>query len=224
MEKDKIILSKRLKAIYDLVPNQVCSDIGADHGKLIISLVENNKIPYGYAVENKKGPYDVLCSEINKSVKKEFIKPIFSDGIKDLNEDVKTIVIAGMGGHLIIDILFKNIHKLQNVKDIILDPHNDIEFVRKSMYEIGFSLSNEVMVFENNVYYEILHFINKKSNMLDSTSLKYGPILLKEKPGLFIKKYNDKIKVIENILNNENISSKRRTELENTIKSIKEIL
>ncbi len=224
MEKDKIVLSKRLKAIYDLIPNQVCSDIGADHGKLIISLVEDNKIPYGYAVENKKGPYDILCAEVSKSSKKDFIKPIFSDGIKDLSEDVKTLVIAGMGGHLIIDILTKNINKLKNIKDIILDPHNDIEFVRKSMYEMGFSLINEVMVFENKVYYEILHFINKKMDMLDSKSLKYGPIFLKEKPRIFIKKYNEKIKVIKNILNNENVSLKRRMELEKMINEIEDIL
>ena len=35
-------LSSRLQAIYNMVPKAVTADIGADHGKLIISLFENH--------------------------------------------------------------------------------------------------------------------------------------------------------------------------------------
>ena len=31
-------LSKRLQTIYDMVPKGLAADVGADHGKLIISL------------------------------------------------------------------------------------------------------------------------------------------------------------------------------------------
>lgn len=224
MEKDRLNLSKRLKAIYDIVPYQTCIDVGADHGKLIIALIENNKIPNGYAVENKKGPYSILCKEIDKSSKKDLIVPLFSDGINDLTNDVKTIIIAGMGGHLIIDILLKNVDKVKNVNDIILDPHNDVEFVRKKMYEIGFSLKKEIMVFENKVYYEILHFVNEKKDLPNLLELRYGPIFLKEKSNLFIKKYNEKINRIKLILSNDSISIKRRIQLENILKEIEGIL
>ena len=60
-------LSKRLQAIYDMVPSGVVADVGSDHGKLIISLFENGVITKGYAIENKKGPYDRLVKAIDEA-------------------------------------------------------------------------------------------------------------------------------------------------------------
>ena len=98
-------LSKRLQAIYDMVPNGVVADIGSDHGKLIISLFQNGIISKGYAIENKKGPYSRLVKAIEDSGCSDSIVPMFSDGISELPSDVDTIVIAGMGGFNIIEIL-----------------------------------------------------------------------------------------------------------------------
>ncbi len=60
-------LSKRLQAIYDMVPSGVAADVGSDHGKLIISLFEGGVISKGYAIENKKGPYTRLVKAIEDS-------------------------------------------------------------------------------------------------------------------------------------------------------------
>ena len=40
-------LSKRLQAIYDMIPSGVAADVGSDHGKLIISLFEGGVISKG---------------------------------------------------------------------------------------------------------------------------------------------------------------------------------
>ena len=109
-------LSKRLQAIYDMVPNGVVADIGSDHGKLIISLFQNGIISKGYAIENKKGPYSRLVKAIEDSGCSDSIVPMFSDGISELPSDVDTIVIAGMGGFNIIEILKAHPLKLKNVK------------------------------------------------------------------------------------------------------------
>ena len=42
-----IRLSKRLKIIHDMVPNSVVADIGSDHGKLMIALVQSGKVTKG---------------------------------------------------------------------------------------------------------------------------------------------------------------------------------
>ena len=46
-------LSKRLQAIFDMVPNGVTADIGSDHGKLIISLFQNGIISTDDLIDNK---------------------------------------------------------------------------------------------------------------------------------------------------------------------------
>ena len=56
----EIKISKRLETIASMVPKSVVADIGSDHGKLMIELFNSGKITKGYAVENKKGPYNRL--------------------------------------------------------------------------------------------------------------------------------------------------------------------
>ena len=97
-------LSKRLQSIYDMVPSGVTADVGSDHGKLIISLFENGVISKGYAIENKKGPYNRLVKAINTHGVQDNVIPMLSDGISELPTDVDTVVIAGMGGFNVIDI------------------------------------------------------------------------------------------------------------------------
>ena len=100
-----IKLSKRLKIIHDMVPKSVVADIGSDHGKLMIALVQSGIITKGYAVENKEGPFERLRSNLIRYKVHDKITPLFSDGIKDLPRDTQTIVIAGMGGTNIVNIL-----------------------------------------------------------------------------------------------------------------------
>ena len=58
-------LSKRLTAIYKMVPGGIAADIGADHGKLMIALFEDGIISHGYAVENTSLPTYAKMSFFN---------------------------------------------------------------------------------------------------------------------------------------------------------------
>ena len=100
-----IKLSERLQIIHDMVPKSVVADIGSDHGKLMVALVESKTITKGYAVENKEGPFERLRNNLIRYHVSDKITPLFSDGIKDITRDVSTIVIAGMGGQTIVNIL-----------------------------------------------------------------------------------------------------------------------
>ena len=57
-------LSNRLQAIHDMLPKGVIADIGSDHGKLMIALFRSGKLIKGYAIENKKGPYQRLVKAL----------------------------------------------------------------------------------------------------------------------------------------------------------------
>ena len=133
-------LSKRLQAIYDMVPYSVTADIGSDHGKLMIALFNDGRIPKGYAVENKKGPYDRLVKALKEAHIEEDVVPLFSDGITDLPISVSTIVLAGMGGETILKILNDHPEKLKLVQTIIVDAHTSVPKLRKEISEMGFAL------------------------------------------------------------------------------------
>ncbi|MCD8204171.1 MAG: class I SAM-dependent methyltransferase [Coprobacillus sp.] len=193
-------LSLRLKTIYDMVPRGCVADVGSDHGKLIIALAENEVIPKGYAIENKKGPYSTLVSNITKAGMNGKITPMFSDGISELPSDVYTLVLAGMGGATIIEILSLK-EKLHNVSTIIVDAHSMIKEVREYIcQELGYNITDEKIIKEDDIYYEIVKFQRSERPLYSEEDYEYGPILRKEKGLLFIEKYEARIKEIDYLL------------------------
>ena len=208
-----MLLSKRLQAIYDMVPPSIVADIGADHGKLIISLVENNIATFGYAIENKKGPFNRLVEAINESSAKDRIVPIFSDGIKDLPPTVSTVVIAGMGGLTVVEILKAHIENLINVQTIIVDAHNSIPLIRDEISKLGFTIANETIVEDAGIYYEIIKFIKSGSAFLSAMDIEFGPVLRQEKSITFKEKYNARLNEIDNLIISKKLPENRVEQL-----------
>lgn len=166
-------IPKRLQVIGDLIPDGAyIADIGADHGLLeqyIALHLENYHI---LAVENKIGPLSALHSAVS-CLKNVDIS--HSDGLNQVTPEYDTIVLAGMGGDTIIEILSRNKNKLKNVKRIIVDAHSFIPKVRKTIIDFGFNIECEKLVFEKNHYYNIISFLrNEKKINYTSEQIEYG--------------------------------------------------
>ena len=196
-------LSKRLQAIDDMVPYSVTADIGSDHGKLMIALFNDGRIPKGYAVENKKGPYNRLTEALKEAHIEEDVVPLFSDGITDLPISVSTIVLAGMGGETILKILNDHPEKLKLVQTIIVDAHTSVPKLRKEISEMGFVIADEQIVEEDHIYYEIIKFIRSDVAYYSENDLEFGPILRKEQSCLFKAKYEARLQEIDYLLLNK---------------------
>jgi len=220
---NEIKLSKRLQAIYDMVPQSVLADIGADHGKLIISLFENGVITHGYAVENKKGPFDRLYKAIESRGLLNDVIPLFSDGIKDIPDTVSTVVIAGMGCNNIIDILTEGHEKLPQIRTLIIDSHTNVPFIRRKITDMGFVIADEKIVEEDNIYYEIIKFIRSDAAFYNDKEIEFGPILSKEKSDAFKAKYSSRVKEIDMLLSKK-LPIAKIQKLEKEKSTIKEIL
>ena len=200
-----IKLSKRLKIIYDLVPKSVVADIGSDHGKLMIALVQSGKVTKGFAVENKEGPFERLRSNIIRYHVEDAITPLFSDGIKDITRDVGTIVIAGMGGQTIVKILKDHPEKLVSVQTIIIDAHTAVPFARREISQMGYAIADEKIVKEDGIFYEIIKFVKADFAAISDEDLEFGPILRQEKSATFKEKYQSRITEIDNIIAKGNL-------------------
>lgn len=218
-------LSLRLKTVFEMVPmGSVVADIGSDHGKLIISLFEQGVISHGYAVENKEGPFTRLKETILENKYEKFIVPMFSDGISELPSDVNVVVLAGMGGNLVVSILKKDKQKLKNVNAIIVDAHSCIPKIRKEICDLGYAIADEKIIKEDGIFYEIIKFIKAEKAFYGENDFEFGPILRNEKSATFKEKYQSRIDEIDNIISNNSIP-KSRLELLNKEKSrIKGIL
>lgn len=209
-------LSKRLNAIYNLVDyGSSLADIGADHGQLIIELYHNKVCKKLFCNDNKIGPYTILKCNVSKV--SDDIEVSLSSGIEALPNYIDTIVIAGMGGDLIVDILNKNKEKLNNIFTLILAPNTNACLVRQVVNKLGYKITNEKVIFEKH-YYQIIRFDKGEANYTKNDYL-FGPILRIEKSKEFINMLDyEKIK-LERLLN-ENLSEEKIKEIEEKIKEI----
>ena len=141
-----MIKSLRIKTISELIDkSMVVADIGCDHAYLSILLKEKGL--KSVAIDNKETVIGIALKNIKKHNDKDYVEVILSDGLEFLPNYVNTLVISGMGGKNIIDILKKG--DLSNIDNLILLPHKDLFILRQSLQEIGFKIANEYLVFEN---------------------------------------------------------------------------
>ena len=152
-----MVVSSRIKTIADFIEDgDVVVDVGADHGLLELYLLAKYQNIAITAVENKKGPYKIL-EESLKGLKN--VKLSLSDGISCVNGAIKTIVIAGMGGLNIKNILDAHPEKLTSINKIIIDAHRDIEIARRTIINYGFRFNQEKIVYEQGKFYIVSEFV-----------------------------------------------------------------
>ena len=200
-------LSKRLNAIYNLVDQgSSLADIGADHGQLVIELYRNKKCNKLFCNDNKVGPYTILKSNVRKV--SEDIEVSLSSGIEALPNYVNTLVIAGMGGDL---------DKLTNISTIILAPNTNASLVRKYVHELGYKITNEIVIFEKH-YYQVIRFDKGEANYTKNDYL-FGPILRVEKSKEFLSMLDFEKSKLERVLK-EDLNEEKIKEIEEKIKEI----
>ena len=191
-------LSDRLQAVASMVTeNSRLADVGTDHGYIPIYLCEMGKIPSAIAMDVKKGPLLRAKMNIERYHMQEKIRTRLSDGVLKLNPDeADSVVIAGMGGTLVMKILEEGKKVLVDVKELVLQPQSELPKVRRFLMENGYvtereEITAEKMVCEEEKYYPMMHVQHGHMEELADIEWKYGAFLLKEKNpvlGSFLKK------------------------------------
>lgn len=149
-------LSLRLSSVAALVKQDAAiADIGTDHGYIPVYLAENNIIKSAVASDINEGPLNSCKNLVKKCSLENVIKTTLSNGLDSLDEnDFDTIIIAGMGGELIADILSR--HSYVKEKHLILQPMTHPECVRKFLFDNGFEIENDLVVPDGKHHYNVL--------------------------------------------------------------------
>lgn len=193
-------ISKRLKTISDLLSDNInVIDVGCDHALLDIYLFNNKKNINIIASDIKPGPLEQAKKNIEKYGCKN-IKVKLGNGIETIENDTDTIIISGMGGDTIIDILNNGKDKLSNIKTMVISPQSEWYKTRKFITNLGFVIDDEILVCDKNKYYLIMSFV-KGHKSYNKKELEYGPVLLKNKSLEFTTYYNNMLKEELKILN-----------------------
>ena len=154
----KVKLSERLSAVAAFVAegNRLC-DVGCDHAFLPIALVQAGRIPSAIAMDVRKGPLAIAAGNIAEAGLESRIETRLSDGLEALQaQEADSVVLAGMGGQLMLDILAKGIDAARTAKEWVLQPQSDVRRVRQWLRMSGFAIADEEMVCERGKFYPVL--------------------------------------------------------------------
>lgn len=199
-------LSKRLETVANFViEGSRVADIGSDHAYLPSYLCVNGRISFAVAGEVNEGPYQSALSQVEKLGIADKVHVRKGNGLEVVSpSEVDHIIIAGMGGALITDILEAGRDKLEGVKRLILQPNLMADRIRKWLLTNGWELIKEVVLEEDEKIYEVL--VAERGNVDEPYSenreleLLLGPFLMHEKNSAFIKKWESEIQSWKRIL------------------------
>ncbi len=150
-------ITPRLRSIINFITDaNVVADIGCDHAYVAITLVSEGRAKKVIACDIKEGPLKIASDNIKKYNKEQSVVARLGSGLAPIEEnEADTIIIAGMGGELIEEILKENIKKAR-CRHLILQPMNSQETLRHWLIENDFVIEKEDIATEGFKVYNIL--------------------------------------------------------------------
>lgn len=151
-------LKGRLRLICGKVPySGTLCDIGTDHAYIPIYLVQRGICTRAIATDVREGPLKIAKENIKNYNLENMIETRLGYGLEPIDiSEIDTIVIAGMGGKLIVDILSSEFSKSSNAHTLVLQPMNAIDLVREYLYKNGFDIYDESLASEDNKIYTVI--------------------------------------------------------------------
>lgn len=191
-------ISNRLTTAAALVTQgYTLADVGTDHGYIPIYLLQQEKIPSAIAMDINEGPLERAKEHIALYGLQAYIQTRLSDGVAALKPgEVEAVLIAGMGGGLIMHILKDGEKVCQSAKELILQPQSEIERVREFLREEGYTILTEDMVYEDGKFYPMMKVQYQGENVEElKLSDLYGGLLLQNRHPV-LKTFLEKEKLI----------------------------
>ncbi len=198
----KMKIPNRIVEIASFIPND-CKmiDIGCDHCLLGIYMAKTRDVKNIIASDINPEPLLQAERNLTNFGLEDTVKIRLGNGLEVIeNNEIDTIVISGLGGNKIVEIL-SEIEVFDSIQNIILQPNNNIYTVRCWLTKHKFFISNEKIIEENNNIYEVLLF-KKGKRKYTKKQLEYGPINLIDQTKLFNKKWLSQVDNLKQIIKN----------------------
>ena len=179
----RIKLDPRLQAVADMVlPGKAVADIGTDHNYLPAYLVGEGICPFAVASDKMEGPYQKALSLTRALGMEDRISVRLGDGLDVLFPgEAATVILAGMGGFLMTELLDRAPAVLAKTERLILQPQKNSELCRDWLAAHGWNIIAETAASDKNFYYFVMAAEAGAMRLTEEERL-YGPCLLKEMP------------------------------------------
>ena len=138
------MLDRRLQMVADLIRDgSRVADIGTDHALLPCALVAAGRCPSAIASDIRVGPTEAAQKTVAATGLEQTVSVRLGAGLQTVSPDeVDDIVIAGMGGETIIEILSAS--PWAKEKKLLLQPQTKLPELRRWLNENGYDVLDKL--------------------------------------------------------------------------------
>lgn len=193
-----IKLNNRLAAAASFIERgSMVADIGTDHAYLPIWLILN-KITSGIITTDiNEGPVIKAKRNIASYGLSDKIKVIKTDGLHGVGVySPDTVVISGMGGELIRDIIKDAPFVTEKKVRLIMQPMTRAPLLRRFLYDNGFDIIGEKLACDDRIYEIICAEYDNKKHSYTETELLIGKKNIEECSELLRKHIKHRLEVL----------------------------
>ncbi len=214
-------LSRRIYKIAELVnEGNSVADIGTDHGYVPMLLMKEGKSPRVIMSDISAGSLSKaretfeLTGLVSKVHDSDFR---VGDGLSTIAErEVDEVIIAGLGGHTIAEILSSDENKAKSFKRLVLQPRKYSGALRYYLYTNGWDIESENLAPEGKFVCEIITAVPSGENRReplypeDDIRWKYPADLFTADSELALSRVSYKIRSIDEQIDNLRLSKTAR--------------
>lgn len=221
-------LSKRIHKLADMVqPGETVADIGTDHGYVPMLLIKNGISPRAImsdisegSLSKAKETFRICELNVNES---DFR---LGDGLNTIDAgEADDVIIAGLGGYTIVEIIDSDIKKARSFKKLILQPRKHSGFLRHYLYTHGWDIVEDTLAPEGKFQCEIIlaspSGIEEREAAYPQNDIrwKYPELMIESAAELAAKRIEWKIGSIKEQLCNMRASGSKDSDLMNRLES-----
>ena len=175
-------LSPRLSLLADWVEQDArIADVGTDHGLLPVRLILDGRVASAIASDLRKGPLDRARETARSFGVSDRIDFRLCNGLSGITpEEADTVLIAGLGGENIADILAAAPWTRDGKHRLLLQPMSRAEMLRAFLAESGYRITEEALVRDRGILYPVLKV--SAGEMTLTPGRRYGGALLEHDP------------------------------------------
>lgn len=151
-------ITKRLERVASHInKGSIVLDIGTDHGYIPVFLVEKGLSPFAIAADVNKKPLDKAKELIAENKMNDKVETRLGSGFEIIKDgEVDEVIIAGMGGVLISDLITAAGEIPKKLKKLVLQPMQAQKELRKYLLKNGYEIIEEELVKEDGRIFEII--------------------------------------------------------------------
>lgn len=224
-------LTPRLEKIASMIPKCTCvGDVGTDHAYIPVALVERQIVTRAIASDVVDGPVRNARKTVERYGVSNQVEVRKGSGLApyDIGE-IQGVIIAGMGGPLIAEIIEADYELAHALDFMILQPMIGQEVLREYLESHNFKIVEEYIETEGDKFYEIIKVVTGQMTIDEALHYEIGPLLSQkddEKVKAFLsfklKKYQ---KIYKSVKENSSVDQTEFLEgIDKKIKILEELI